>query len=173
MKIQVLYGVSCGLSVKDLTLSLLWLRFNPWPRNFRVLQVRPKRENTGNCTWKKSVCKWTGAFQTVLFKGPQCLFHTLLCGQARAAVYDMRYKRSCREANRPVFFFFSPQRTRVCKHHSLKHDPRHLKPDHLEFGHRAYERKPGGSRGTLCPGQTPRIADTAASVRRTLWFFCK
>ena len=26
--------VSGGLAVKDLMLSLLWLRFNPWPRAF-------------------------------------------------------------------------------------------------------------------------------------------
>ena len=40
--------------VKDLVLSLLWLRlllwcrFNPWPRNFHVLQAWP---NKGGCIW--------------------------------------------------------------------------------------------------------------------------
>ena len=31
-----------GLVVKNLALSLLWLRFDPWPRDFRKLQVQPK-----------------------------------------------------------------------------------------------------------------------------------
>ena len=26
----------CGLEVKDLALSLLWLRCDPWPRNFHM-----------------------------------------------------------------------------------------------------------------------------------------
>ena len=33
-----------GLVVKDLALSLLWLRFNPWPGNFHVLQAQPKNQ---------------------------------------------------------------------------------------------------------------------------------
>ena len=28
-----------GLPVEDLALSLLWLRFGPWPRNFHMPQV--------------------------------------------------------------------------------------------------------------------------------------
>ena len=32
-----------GLVVKDLALSLLWLGFDAWPRNFHMLQVRPKK----------------------------------------------------------------------------------------------------------------------------------
>ena len=30
--------------VRDLALSLLWLRFDPWPRNFHMLQARTKGE---------------------------------------------------------------------------------------------------------------------------------
>ena len=30
--------------VRDLALSLLWSRFNPWPRNFRLPRVWPKRK---------------------------------------------------------------------------------------------------------------------------------
>ena len=30
-----------GLVVKGLVLSLLWPRFNPWPRNFCMLRVWP------------------------------------------------------------------------------------------------------------------------------------
>ena len=32
-----------GLAVKDLASSLLWLRFDPWPRNFCVPWVWPKQ----------------------------------------------------------------------------------------------------------------------------------
>ena len=32
-----------GLAVKELALSLLWLRFNPWPGNFFTPQARPKK----------------------------------------------------------------------------------------------------------------------------------
>ena len=31
--------------VKDLMLSLLWHRFHPWPGNFHMLRVRPKKKN--------------------------------------------------------------------------------------------------------------------------------
>ena len=31
--------------VKDPALSLLWLRFDPWPRNFRMLWMWPKHKN--------------------------------------------------------------------------------------------------------------------------------
>ena len=34
-----------GLAVKDLALSPLWLRFNPWPGNFHMLQEWPKKKN--------------------------------------------------------------------------------------------------------------------------------
>ena len=30
--------------VKDSVLSLLWLRFSPWPRNFFMPQVQPKKK---------------------------------------------------------------------------------------------------------------------------------
>ena len=33
-----------GLAVKDSALSLPWLRFNPWPRNFHMPQVQPKKK---------------------------------------------------------------------------------------------------------------------------------
>ena len=33
--------------IKDLALSLLWLRFNPWPGNFFMLQARPKKNISG------------------------------------------------------------------------------------------------------------------------------
>lgn len=32
-----------GLVAKDLVLSLLWHEFNPWPRNFCMPQVQPKK----------------------------------------------------------------------------------------------------------------------------------
>ena len=31
-----------GLMVKDSALSLLWLRFDPWPGNFGMPQIEPK-----------------------------------------------------------------------------------------------------------------------------------
>ena len=31
--------------VKDLALSLLWCRLNPWPGNFHVLWVQPRKKN--------------------------------------------------------------------------------------------------------------------------------
>ena len=34
----------CGLVVRDLALSLLWLRFNPWPRNFCMPWALPKKK---------------------------------------------------------------------------------------------------------------------------------
>ena len=46
-----------GLVVMDLALSLLWLRFNPWPGNFRTLQARPKREKIINKQAKKQTNK--------------------------------------------------------------------------------------------------------------------
>ena len=33
-----------GLLVKDLALSLLWRRFNPWPRNFCMPLAWPKKK---------------------------------------------------------------------------------------------------------------------------------
>ena len=30
--------------VEDLVLPQLWLGFNPWPRNFHMLQMQPKKE---------------------------------------------------------------------------------------------------------------------------------
>ena len=41
---QEFSDVKCpgGLDVKNLALSLLWHEFNPWPRNFHMLQVWPK-----------------------------------------------------------------------------------------------------------------------------------
>ena len=32
-----------GLSVKALAVSLLWLRFHLWPRNFHMLEAWPKK----------------------------------------------------------------------------------------------------------------------------------
>ena len=34
--------------VKDLSLLLLWSRFNAWPRNFHMLQVWPKNKTKQN-----------------------------------------------------------------------------------------------------------------------------
>ena len=36
-----------GLVVKDSVLSLLWLRFDPWPRNFLMPLMWPKKEKKG------------------------------------------------------------------------------------------------------------------------------
>ena len=33
-----------GLADKDSALSLLWLRFNSWPRNFHMPQTQPKKK---------------------------------------------------------------------------------------------------------------------------------
>ena len=33
-----------GLVVKDLVLSLLWHRFDLWPRNFCILQAQPNKK---------------------------------------------------------------------------------------------------------------------------------
>ena len=37
-----------GLAVKDLTLSPLWYRFDPWPGNLHMLQVKPKKKKKKN-----------------------------------------------------------------------------------------------------------------------------
>ena len=37
-------GFSGGIVVKDSALSLVWLRFNPWPRNFCMPQAWPKQK---------------------------------------------------------------------------------------------------------------------------------
>ena len=34
--------------VKDSALSLLWLRFHPWPKNFCMPQAQPKQTNNNN-----------------------------------------------------------------------------------------------------------------------------
>ena len=34
-----------GLAVKDPALSLMWLRFHPWPRNFHRLWVGPPKKD--------------------------------------------------------------------------------------------------------------------------------
>ena len=34
--------------VKDPALLLLWYRFNPWPRNVRMLQAQPKESEAEN-----------------------------------------------------------------------------------------------------------------------------
>lgn len=39
---------SGGLAVKDLTFSLLWHRFDTWPRNFYMLQEWPKTKRRLN-----------------------------------------------------------------------------------------------------------------------------
>lgn len=45
-----LWGVSSLIScpalwAKDSALPQMWFRFNPWPGNFHIQQVQPKREN--------------------------------------------------------------------------------------------------------------------------------
>lgn len=40
---KVLKEFSSGLAVKYLVLPLLWLRFDPWPRNFCVPWVQPEK----------------------------------------------------------------------------------------------------------------------------------
>ena len=37
-------GFPGGLAVKDLALSVLWLRFNPQPGNFFMPQAPPKKK---------------------------------------------------------------------------------------------------------------------------------
>ena len=37
---------SGGLEVKDSVLLPPWLRFSPWPRNFRMLRAQPKKPQT-------------------------------------------------------------------------------------------------------------------------------
>ena len=40
---QVTSPAQCS-RLKDLVLPQLWLRFSPWPRNFQMLQMQPKRK---------------------------------------------------------------------------------------------------------------------------------
>ena len=51
--------------VKDLALSLLWLRlwcgFNPWPGNLPMPQVWPKKEKERNGFEKKKGCSRGGS----------------------------------------------------------------------------------------------------------------
>ena len=53
--------------IKDLTLSLLWLRlllwrrFNPWPRNFHTPWVQPKQANKKKKV-KRELTEWEKIF---------------------------------------------------------------------------------------------------------------
>ena len=47
LKIQNTYKFPGGLAVKDPVLSLLWLRFNPWPRDFYMPWVQSKQNTLG------------------------------------------------------------------------------------------------------------------------------
>ena len=44
IKSRILRKSPSGLAVKDLALSLPWHRFDPWPGNFCILQVQPKKK---------------------------------------------------------------------------------------------------------------------------------
>ena len=44
-----------SLAVRDPTLLLLWLRFNPWPRNFHIPWAQPKKKEKGRKKNKKVV----------------------------------------------------------------------------------------------------------------------
>ena len=59
-----------GLVVKDLVLSLLWLGFNPWPRNFHRLWVKPNQANRNLLSLAKYLhsCLEVGLIYKFLFK---------------------------------------------------------------------------------------------------------
>ena len=84
---------SGGLSVKNLVLSLLWRRFNPWPRNFHKPWVWPKDNHNQR---SKTLC-------------------------IKHSVYflDMtiRHKR-CRRSHQPGIHKSLPERKRSCFWHS-------------------------------------------------------
>ena len=42
IKLKVLGSSLVAQRVGDPVLSLLWCKFNPWPRNFPMLQVQPR-----------------------------------------------------------------------------------------------------------------------------------
>ena len=47
--------------VKDLAFSLLWLRLSPWPRNFYMLQMWPKKKKIRLWVRQEKVsmlCSW-------------------------------------------------------------------------------------------------------------------
>ena len=47
---MLLLKIGCYQSsptVKDQALSLLWLKSNPWPQNFSMLQAQPKKKKIG------------------------------------------------------------------------------------------------------------------------------
>ena len=43
--------------VKGLALLVLWLKFDPWPRNFCTLQAQPKNNDDNNKTVKHYACE--------------------------------------------------------------------------------------------------------------------
>ena len=56
-----------GLAVRDLELSLLWCGFDPWPRNFHMLQMWPnKNKNKMKQTNKKIGLLWLSRLRTQL-----------------------------------------------------------------------------------------------------------
>ena len=66
-----------GLVVKDLALSLLWLRsrlwcgFSPWPRNFHMLQAQPKEKKIKNMEgWHNCMSCYTASqkFHHIIMK---------------------------------------------------------------------------------------------------------
>lgn len=56
---------------QDLVSSQLWLGFDPWPRNFRTLRVRPKKKKKKKNWWKE--CIWH-----LSVSSPSCAFQPLL-----------------------------------------------------------------------------------------------
>ena len=64
--------------VEDLVLSLLWLRFDPWPGNFHMLRARSKKKKKKSFNIQPSVSKnyncaltadWVPEFSEMLFLG--------------------------------------------------------------------------------------------------------
>ena len=46
--------------VKDLALSLLWHRFDPWPGNFHVPQAEPKKNPKHTAHWVRDHLRGAG-----------------------------------------------------------------------------------------------------------------
>ena len=51
--------------VGDLVLSLLWLRFNPQPGNFHMLQAQPRGKKNQIRKRSKKESNWKGSHKTV------------------------------------------------------------------------------------------------------------
>ena len=74
-----------GLEFKNPALSLLWLGFSPWPRNFLMLQVQPPSPKRGRT---KNYIVHSVFFSLVLwlFQTPNSIFHHCLTLDSRPVI---------------------------------------------------------------------------------------